>query len=370
MGFWQTGYIEFHEPTGIEPSVAPEARLVFCDRCGKSFASRDERDDHRFQDHPLRNPVMIVQGRELGRQRIRISRTLAPSEVRIEFCDRAWLNDHAVPVSDLPRELADMSQRSEVSRVVLSKDDVETGFELEFLIASVTDLDSVEARFQKIVYGKRLESGVVDEFIGSKSRFDTAIGYCDGICSYLHGILAKERSPSSRLVYSDYERKFNRAAETLKGYDRPLARTIGSLIEFHFNHFEESSHLSPHSRVGAAARQYENWIRPAPAGHTVRPQEKPVIRRLRKDDPDGLLADKDTEKIMHWALWPMSALIAHVRDIESMLENPDLAEYDKAKLHVLLGKLHAQAARSHAKELRGVPLFKTWAGDFIKSLPA
>lgn len=370
MGFWQTGYSEFHEPTGIEPPVAPEARLFLCRRCGRSFASRDERDDHRFQDHPLRNPVMIVQGRELGRQRIRISRTLNPSEVRIESCDRASLNDRDVPVSDLPRELAGLSQRPGVSRVVLSKDGVKTGFELEFLVASVTDLENVENRFHEIVRGRRLDSSVVDEFIGSKSRFDTAIGYCDGICAYLYGILAKERSRSSRLACSDYERKFNRAAETLKGYDRPLARTIGSLIEFHFNHFEESSRLSPHFRVGAAARQYENWIRPARAEPHGQTAGEPVIRRLQKDDLDGLLADADTERIIHWSLRPMSALSAHVRDIESMLECPDLAEYDKAKLHVLLGKLHAQAARSHAKELRSVPLFKTWAGDFIKSLPS
>ncbi len=50
MGFWHTGYFEFHEPTGIDPPVALKPRRFFCDRCNRSFASRDELEDHRFAE--------------------------------------------------------------------------------------------------------------------------------------------------------------------------------------------------------------------------------------------------------------------------------------------------------------------------------
>ena len=73
MGFWHTGYIEFHEPTGIgirRPSPPP--RYV-CDRCGDSFSSPAARDEHRFAAHPLHKPAMFVQGIELGARRTRIA---------------------------------------------------------------------------------------------------------------------------------------------------------------------------------------------------------------------------------------------------------------------------------------------------------
>ena len=192
MGFWHTGYIEFHEPTGIDPPVALKPRRFFCDRCDRSFASPDELEEHRFADHPLRSPVMIVQGRQLGTSRFQVHRTLRSSDVHIRCCDRARLDSHEIRVTDLPTTLADLSRSSSICCIVLSKDAVEARFELEFRIASVEDLERVESRFHDIARGKRLNSKIVDDFIGPKSHFGTAINYCDGICTYLYGVLAKE----------------------------------------------------------------------------------------------------------------------------------------------------------------------------------
>ena len=62
-----------------------------------------------------------------------------------------------------------------------------------------------------------------------------------GICDYLYGVLAKERSHDASLSHEKYANKFNEAVEQLAAYDRPLARIIRSLVEFHFNHFEEAA---------------------------------------------------------------------------------------------------------------------------------
>ena len=374
MGFWHTGYIEFHEPTGFDPPVTFKPRRFFCDRCDRSFASRDELEDHRFADHPLRSPVMIVQGRQLGANRVPITRTLRPSDVRIRCCDRARLNDGDIRVPDLPSRLADLSRSSSICCIVLTKDGVEARFELEFRIASPEDIERVESRFYEIASGERLNSRTVDDFIGPKSHFGTAIGYCDGICAYLYGVLAKERSPESHLAYGDYEGRFNRAAEILRGYDRTLARTIRSLIEFHFNHYGESVDLNPTSRVGLAAQRYWHWTR---RDRTVPPhvatEDFAASGTAITDVLDELLTDETMERIIRWSLCPLSQLTRHAKDIESLLTR-DLADYDTAKLHVLLGNLYAQAGNSqsastHAKALQNIPFFETWATTLISSLP-
>ena len=262
MGFWHTGYIDFHEPTGIDPPTLVKPRRFVCARCAKSFASRDELDTHRFADHPLHSPVIIVHGRQLGTNRVPITRTLLPSDVRISYCDRARLNDQDIPVPALPTRLADLSRSSGVCSIVLTTNGVAARFQLDFLIPSINDIESVESRFYALATSSQLTSKTIDDFIGSKSQYGSALGYCDGICAYLYGVLAKEGAPDSQLPYRDYEGRLNRAAEILKGYDRPLARTVSGLIEFHFNHFGESADLASTSRAGVAAQRYCDWTRP------------------------------------------------------------------------------------------------------------
>ena len=162
MGFWHTGYIEFHEPTGLGLSGPRQPPVFVCDRCGESFSSAAARDDHRFEAHPQHKPVLIVQGRELGAHRLRITQALVPSDVRLD-CDRAWLNDGEIPACELGDALADCDT-PDVCRIKLRKDGIDTGFELEFRIASDKDLTYVESRFEKIICRGRLDLRVVDDF--------------------------------------------------------------------------------------------------------------------------------------------------------------------------------------------------------------
>ena len=374
MGFWHTGYFEFHEPTGLGLSVPRQPPLFICDRCDESFSSADARGDHRFEAHPQHKPVLIVQGRELGARRLRITRTLFPSDVRLD-CDRAWLNDGEIPAYELGDALADRDT-PDVCRIRLRKDGIDTGFELEFRIASDEDLTYVESRFEEIIRRGRLDSRVVDDFIGTKSEFGTAISYCDGICAYLYGILAREQRPGSALAHNLYERKFNNAAETLTGYERPLARTIGSLIEFHFNHFGESAALAPESRVGGISERFLHWIRSnrsvRPSGEEKCPATPAKDRAPAKGALDRLLTDAVTEEIMCWSMRPLPELADDADDIEARLTN-DLRVYDQVKLRVLLGEFHAAygetgRALTHAQSLRNTPSFEAWAEKLLASL--
>lgn len=359
MGFWHTGYSEFHEPAGLDPKFKPQPKRFACVKCGKLYSSPDELLSHRFEVHRLHRPAMFVRGRELGKKRVRITQPLSAADVRIAHCARVSLNDIKVPILRLSHELANIS--SDVCRIVLSKDGVDEAFELDFRIASEEDLEGVEDQFKRLARGRSLTGSAIREFTDAASEFTTATGYYDGICAYLYGVLAKEQAGGSNLRYEVYKDKFNRAAEELAAYDRPLAQTIGSLIAFHFNHFRDSARLSPKSRVGQVASRYSDWIEsPGRSGRYT----------TNANELEGLVTDWETEQILCWASRPLNAIAGEATIIDTLLESVS-AEYDKAKLRILLGELHAQMrnvnpALMHAKVLRNVPPFQGWAEALIK----
>ena len=367
MGFWHTGYMEFHEPVGLGDLRFELAPPTFpCAHCNEIFLSSDELRRHRFESHPLHRPILLVQGQELSTHPIRITQGLTEDEVRATGCDQAFLNGEKVSVCSVPQKLAQIS--SGVCRLVLSKADVSATFVLDFRLASEDDLKGVETQFERMALGHQLDIRAIEEFISATSGFETAIGYCDGICSYLYGVLAKENSPESSLPRKAYVGKFNRSATELADYNRPLAQMIGSLIEFHFNHFEEAARLAGEARVGQAAARYAAWL-----------QDREIRTRhvTNSDfagiDLEALVTDWSTEEIIRWTVRPLNELSGHVTEMESLL-NREIEEFDRVKVHVLLGEFCAAIGDTgnklrHAKALRNLPALESWAESMIHPHP-
>lgn len=366
MGFWQTGYYEFHEPHGLGDDWEPAPVRLSCPNCGEIFESADELRRHRFAAHPLRRPTMFLEGRELGTQRIKITRPVSPTRFWCEGAERATLNDRAIALAHLANILANAS--NDVWRIVLEKEGVYAHFELEIRIASDEDLQGVEDQFARMAKLRRLDARAVEQFIAGASRFTSAIGYCDGICAYLYGLMAKERVADCSLPYKTYVEKFAKAADELSPYDRPLAKTIGALIAFHFNHFKDAQRLSPSTRLGDVAARFANWtdsraVLPPQTFSSASPEALALER---------LVTDSDTEQILDWGRRPLADLTSHVNDIEQYL-NRDLAEFDRVKLHVLLGETFAKigsvdSALKHAKAMRNLRQLESWSEALVRAL--
>ena len=363
MGFWHTGYIEFHEPVGLGTrGFEPSPPKFSCPICGEAYLAPDDLIKHRFESHPLYRPMLFIQGQELGTSRFRVARRLGQADVKLEDCDGAFLNGTRIPVSSVPRVLTQIS--SGVCQLELGKNDVCTKFELDFCIASEEDLQGIETEFQRLAVARKLDLRSIDEFISASSNFVTAIGYLDGICDYLYGVLAKERSNDSSLSHEKYVNKFNKAVEQLAAYDRPLARIIRSLVEFHFNHFEEAAHLASNERIGRAAASYATWKR----GRKITSKQK-YFPSVALNNLETSVTDWDTEQIVRWAVRPLEDLTAEIDEMESSL-NRGLVEYDSVKVRVLLGETYTVSgdygrALKHAKELCNLPGLKRWANSVI-----
>lgn len=362
MGFWHTGYMEFHEPVGLgsvvaEP-VAPEFR---CDQCDQSFPTFDALRVHRFESHPSMRPVLYLRGREVGSAVVRVTRPLQPDQVQVLHSVEAALNGQPVAQTELGSTIAALD--SGTAFLALKGDGASAEFKLRFEIARPDDLAGVEACFETAAHRGRLDRRAIEDFIEAARRFPSAIAYCDGICEYLYGVLAKERSPDSSLPFDEYREKFNRAADALHDIDRPLAGIIESLITFHFNHFETAIARGRGTRVEHASTRFRSWILGSTSGTNM-------AIKSNQASLDGMVTDVDTERLLRWVLMKPDQLRLATPEIEAAVAC-DISEFDRVKLRLILAHAYiidgrTRDAASHARELWNNPIFGTWAEAFLK----
>lgn len=364
MGFWHTGYIEFHEPTGFGGPYEPPPPRFPCAQCDKIYSSLEELRKHRFETHPLRRPSLYIRGQELGTRSFRVTFPIVAEDVRMDECDRVHMNDELIPVDDLPHLIA--QNLPGICKLILtSETGVSAKFTLDFCIASEDHVSGVEDCFERTARGKRLDIRIVEEFITDTSKFGSARDYLGGICHYLYGVLAKEKAPDSSLKYEDYVGKFAKASEKLSAYERPLARTIASVIEFHFNHFGEASRLANEgSRIGQVAARYENWLQ-----NRNMANDWGIADSILLDGIESLVTDWETERILRWAVLSLGNQVESISDMEEFL-GKKLPQYDSVKLRILLSEIYSACgdvtkALRHAKTLRNQPEVEQWAESII-----
>lgn len=362
MGFWHTGYIEFHEGSGIEDAYRPEPRTYPCSHCGIEFQNAAAMRQHRFQAHPVKRPLLVIEGIEVGSTPVTFTQAINSSDIATGACSTAVINGVRIPATELPKRLA--SVKHDTAEIVLEGQGTTSSFEVRIDVASNKDINGIEKAFLEVARLRRLDARAIEHFITTAEKFTSAAGYLDGICEYLYAVLVKERSPSASLPYAAYREKFNRALEKLTPFRRPLANRIGGLIEFHFNHFQQAISLSPGSRAASAAQTFMNFL----SGQ--RPIENGKRNLNVNDQLDSLLTDWDTERLLRWAAQHPSTLQPKKAQIENML-NSNSAKFDQAKARVLLAEMgvalrNRDLVLTNASKLRNSPGFVRWAAKVIE----
>jgi hypothetical protein len=365
MGFWHTGYMEFHEPTGIGDLFRPAKIVYVCPHCPSSFEDADSLRRHRFEAHPFRRPVLFVRGVELGATAFRVSQASLPGDFVAQRTAAAKLNGRSIAPSDLPGALAKLT--FDRARVELFNEGASAEFELSFRVASATDLQGVNEALVKLTKRKKLDIASVESFIGDCKPFPTADGYCNGVCHYLYGVLAKERAPDCSLPYESYRSRFTRAADELLDFDVPLARLIRSLVAFHFNHFLDAAAAAPTKRLRIVGRKFATLLTGQPW------TDSPATERDGGGTREDLLTDHETVRVLRWSSEPLAAMAHQTSDIAAFAKR-DIPEFDRVKLRLLLAESNAavgnsKEARQHARELIGNPKTMLWAERLLERVP-
>jgi hypothetical protein len=366
MGFWHTGYMDFHEPVGLDGSYPPNTTAYTCQICDSTFGNQQDLQAHRFEAHPFERPLLFIRGLEVGSTPLRITRALQPEEVVASRFDHARINGTRIPAKELGRKLSKIT--NDRVAIELANENVLSRFDITFEIASRSDLAGVDSCFLAVARRRRLDIRAIEDFILEARNFASALGYCEGVCDYLYGVLAKERAQDTRLTYEKYREKFGRAADLLKDFQTPLSQAIRALVAFHFNHFRDSALIGSNLRVGAAAGRFGGWL-----GHKPFAGESRLISQLNQT-LDPLLTDLETEKIITWVVAQKRVALRQLPDIEANLKQ-DIAEFDRAKLHMILAELYlgngeGQKAKRHARELLHAPALGHWAERLLDRVKA
>lgn len=350
MGFWHIGYFEFHEVDEPVLPKLPAKPSHICSVCGAAFFSHRDLDVHEYSGHVRELPKLILQGREVGRSRLYVTK---PTTVD----DWVFSNAESVTVNgdrSQPEAAAEIlaSKSTGFAEVMALNGDVHQTYQFEFAFASASDLQGVDDALESLIRGSILSLGVIDTFIMEAKRYRSASRYLDGIANYLYGVIAREGGSSER-----YQSRYDAAVTILGEFDRPPAEAICGLVAFHYNQFEHAMSKTKSARVSDVSRRFMSLLR----------GRRPSVQGLEQIHHgvlDAALSDSTIERVLRLCSIPLDGSArSEIEHAESGVG--DQRPYDQLKLRMIIAEHRLAsgnftAARAQAAELRHFRITENW----------
>jgi hypothetical protein len=366
MGFWHTGYMEFHEQDEprIKSEHKPKPPSFRCSRCDRLFASADDLAVHQFDGHTSSRPILMLRGRECGRSRLAVIAPTIPSDWTFGNTSIIRVNGRKCTEAGASRALS--SANTEVVSVVLEGHASEQEFEFAFSIANDDDLRGVDDGLSELIHGKSLTINAIEGFIRRTDRFITARRYRDSLGSYFYGVLARERSPESGLNEKDsndaaYRRRFDDAVAELGRYDRPPAEAISGLVAFHYNQFELALRKTKSPRLAEVSLRFALLLNGQPGAERI-------AQAGNNTSLDYILSDNEIERIISWTSIPLDGTAgAEVVAMEDALNR--MAPSDQMKVRVIAAEHYLSAGEpsrglTHLAALRHTRDLEAWSARY------
>lgn len=370
MGFWHTGYAEFHEPTGLDDYVyqrSPPVRYS-CAHCDKTYAKIESLRKHRFEKHPIRQPTLLLRGKPIGNIAQVLRTPIEASEVLVEDASACLLNGKRVTPAVLGQQLSDM--RCEFAVIDMSNQGATTRCLLDFQVAEEDHLAGVEAAFIRLARDRVLNINAIAGFNNDCRSFNSAMSYCNGIANYLYGVMAKERSPDSGLRHEEYVQRFMKSSEELSCFNRLLANSVRALVAFHFNHFIEAAELAPEGTLRQAAFAFSQLLAGQPwyFNQDIKPELGTAV--------EDMLTDQDTLHILDDVRFGLHGLSERTDVRSTALKRGPLDGYNHLKRMLLTCEALAATndtsklieARSLARILADKPETRPWAQSMLERI--
>lgn len=365
MAFWQTGYMEFHEPTGEGFGLRsePSPPTYPCPKCGLEFSSERDFRVHAFAGHATPRPLLVFRGRECGRSRLVVTTETSPAHWVMRNAQSVIVNGWPATPGDAAAFLS--SQRSGVSDVVVTNGGVSQTFQFEFSLADEEDLQGVDAALARLIDGGELSLRSIDDFIMRSKPYPTASRYLSGLADYLYGVLAREGAAESGLVGESagaaYQGKYDRAVVILGAFDRLPAEAICGIVAFHYNQFDRAMTKTKSQRVAEVSLRFQAMLTGA---HWLDGD----LSSSPHSSLDFALSDSLIEQVLEWSALPLDGS-ASGRVVELVANLPSQRPYDAFKLHMIAAEHFLAAgdltsAARHVEQLRHSRNTEAWYTAF------
>ena len=219
--------------------------LFICEICKESFNDDHLFYEHKYTVHPIKSPLIILKGEQIGFTKKNVFEKLASDEIQIENCTTILVNEKdMVSASELITLLS--KQTEGFFKLELRNNESIRTFEIEFSIANKRSLDAIDKTFVICFQKGVLRLPEIEQFENEAREYKGGEDYASAYLAYLYGLLAKEQHDGILTQFEDYLTKFNEANEILKYYPRSLARSICAIIAFNHNFFETTQSLAIH----------------------------------------------------------------------------------------------------------------------------
>lgn len=365
MGFWHTGYMEFHEPTGMGEGWAPEPKAPEfpCPDCGLVFATERDQRAHRFDGHSTKRPMLVFRGRECGRTRLMVTTPSVAADWHAADVASISLNGRPSTVEDTANYLS--GTKLGVQTVTVVNGPLERTFEFDFCLAEDDDLNLVDQALERLIAGRELSLSAIDNFIMRAGRGATARRYREGLANYLYGVLAREGNDDRAQTDSSgeqlYEQRYNRAVDALGAFDRPAAEAICGLVALHYNQFDLAIRKTNSHRVSDVAARFSSMK----AGSQF--VTSSLLDRTHGSF-DQALSDSVTEELINVSAMaldgteraPLDPVLAEITELRP-------ADQFKVRLiasEALLASGDLDGARRHSEALRNYRDTDAWYAGF------
>lgn len=370
VGFWHTGYLEFHEPTADTDLLSwePMPPNYPCPTCRVGFSTEADLHVHTFEGHPTQQPVLVLNGRECGRRRLTVTYQTQSTDWVVQNADAAWVNNQAASTGDLVQRL--VQTRTGIIDVTLGNGKVRSDFQFEFALAEMQDLEGVDSVLEELVRGADLSAESIDTFIMRSKRYATAGRYYSALADYLYGVAMREADPESQHSNSPLDRgayadRFDSAVSVLGTFDRPPAEAICGIVAFHYNQFEHSMTKTRSQRVAQASIRFEGLLRGTWC-------HRGDLAPARHASLDYALSDAAMEQVLSWCSLPIDGT-APPSSVEHLVEAIDHQHpLDRLKLHLIaaehfLATGDRRSAADNADSIRYGPAAQ-WYSEFRSRL--
>ena len=365
MGMWQTGYLEFHEPSGLLWKADLTPTKYPCKFCNKSFLSTDELYDHRFSAHPVKQPILIISKQEIAARQHTVSQALSPSDIYIGNADSCTLDGKRFSIEEAKIELC--TTRWGVREIVLRSEDglAETRCSVSIEVPETSDLEAVSQRFLSIPDQGGLDIRSIQAFISNTRQYKTASNYVDGLSSYLYGVLAKDMRGGTTLTPQDGRVRFNRALQSLRGFETPISNAVRGILRFALNDFYDASDLSLVPDLQIAVRRFYSLISTVPLCDDTYAVDNHSSSSCR------VPLDMTLDKLVEWCGMSEEDVVANEPTMSLVFNTDSWAMEDRFKVRLLLASSllrvgEFRRAADHARRIRDDVVFGDWADTLIE----
>ena len=223
--YWETG-------SAREYSAVPICYP--CRHCVLSFDSISQRDMHEIE-HPIQNPVLYFQDRDIAGKHLRITAPLKLGDFGARNIGELTINgDEHQSVGELFKRM--QAVQKGYFTVSYGNSALQKTLKIEVCIADKQELTHVDQAFALHFSKDDFTSSDIAAFIDNVKQHRTVSEYTNGLVRYLHGVMAKDRR-SDTMPFDVFDTRFNQALQSLQEYRTSLSMAIRAVIRFNRNDF-------------------------------------------------------------------------------------------------------------------------------------